>query len=131
MTLPTNRSALWVVLAVLAIGAGVVRAQEKPVDITGTWKLSVETQATKGTPTVTFKQEKEKLTGLYTSESIGKADVTGTIKGKEFSFTVYGLNKAGRRTMIEFNGTVTNQAAVAGKVKVTPGFPGTFSGTRE
>lgn len=60
-------------------------------DVTGTWALQVELSAGSGSPTFTFRQEGEKITGRY-SGALGEADVTGTVKGDEiqFQFTVKG-----------------------------------------
>src|SRR5262245_6151159 len=65
------------------------RAQGAKVDVTGKWAFSVQTDAGTGTPTVTLKQEGEKLTGHYSSQTFGEVDLTGTVKGNkiEFGFT--------------------------------------------
>jgi len=47
-------------MAALATATSLVFA-----DVTGTWKLSVETPNGTGTPTVILKQDGEKLTGTY------------------------------------------------------------------
>ena len=64
-------------------------AQAAKVDVTGKWAFAVETGAGTGTPTMTFKQDGEKLTGHYSGQ-LGEADLTGTVKGQdiEFKFTV-------------------------------------------
>ena len=51
------------------------------VNVTGTWAFSVTTGQGSGNPTMTFKQDGEKLTGHY-SGTFGEADFTGTVKGK-------------------------------------------------
>jgi hypothetical protein len=72
-----------VAVAVLAAGSA-LRAQG--VDLTGAWIFNVTTDAGGGTPTVTFKQAGEKLTGHYSSMVFGEVDFTGEVKGKEFMF---------------------------------------------
>ncbi len=57
------------------------------VNLTGKWVLDVQTDAGSGTPTVTLKQDGEKLTGHYSGQ-LGEADVTGSVKGNEFTFVV-------------------------------------------
>jgi hypothetical protein len=74
----------------LALGLSAARgAAQAKVDVTGKWAFNVETSAGAGTPTFTFKQDGEKLTGHYTG-TFGEADLTGTVKGADitFSFTV-------------------------------------------
>ena len=48
-------------------------AQAPKVDVTGKWAFNVETAAGAGTPTMTFKQDGEKLTGHYTG-TFGEAE---------------------------------------------------------
>jgi hypothetical protein len=47
-----------------------------PLTISGTWTFDVVTDAGTGTPTVTLKQDGEKLTGHYSSQTLGEADLT-------------------------------------------------------
>ena len=49
-------------------------------NITGEWAFTVQTDQGGGTPTITFKQDGEKLTGKYVGQ-LGAADLTGTVKG--------------------------------------------------
>jgi hypothetical protein len=67
--------------AICALGAVIVSAQSSKIDITGKWTFTVQTDAGSGTPTVTLKQDGEKLTGHYSSQNLGEADLTGTVKG--------------------------------------------------
>jgi hypothetical protein len=62
----------------LAIGA-------YAADVSGTWNATVNLGDQTGSPTFTFKQDGEKLTGTY-SGALGDAKLTGTIKGNEISF---------------------------------------------
>src|SRR2546426_323814 len=54
-------------------------------DMTGKWVFQVETTAGGGTPTFTFKQEGDKLTGHYSGQ-LGEADLDGTVKGRQMDF---------------------------------------------
>ena len=69
--------------------AATTQAAEPAVDVTGTWAFQVDSAAGSGTPTMTFKQEGEKLSGQYTGQ-LGEAPLTGTVKGTaiEFAFDV-------------------------------------------
>ena len=42
-------------------------AQTNKIDVTGVWIFTVDSPAGKSNPTVTFKQDGEKLTGQYSS----------------------------------------------------------------
>lgn len=74
-----------------------------PNDVTGEWVFQVDTAQGSGSPTFTFKQEGEKLTGHYIG-AFGEAPVTGTVKGNqiEFSFKISGQLDA----TITYSGTI-------------------------
>jgi hypothetical protein len=74
------------------------------VDVTGTWLFTVTTDAGSGTPTISFKQDGENLTGHYTGQ-FGEADVTGTLKGNAIAFGFEVRSDAGS-IRIDYSGTV-------------------------
>jgi len=59
----------------------------EPVKIGGVWKFTVELELGTGHPTVTLKQDGEKLTGTYDGR-YGAAPLEGTIKENKIEFTV-------------------------------------------
>ena len=70
------------VVVTLAAAGHVSAGQAAKTDVSGTWTFDVQTEAGSGTPTVTFKQDGEKLTGHYAG-TFGEADLTGTVKGAD------------------------------------------------
>jgi hypothetical protein len=82
------------VSAVLVAGPGVVMGQgATKIAVTGKWTFQVETSAGGGTPTFTFKQDGEKLTGHYSGQ-LGEADLTGSVKGQDISLA-FGVDVQG------------------------------------
>src|SRR3954469_2496571 len=76
--------AVWCMLAIVPAAA---RAQsEAKADVTGKWLFNVTTDAGTGTPTVTFKQQGDSLTGHYSSQTLGEADLKGTVKDGKINF---------------------------------------------
>src|SRR5881397_2029951 len=77
------------IAAALFVAASAAAGQAAKVDVTGKWSFNVETAAGSGTPTITLKQDGEKLTGHYSGQ-LGEADLTGSVKGPDvnFKFTV-------------------------------------------
>ena len=67
------------------------------VDVSGAWALQIDLGGTTGTPTVTFKQDGEKLTGTYSSQVVGEQQLTGTIKGNDIEFGFHGVVRRQRR----------------------------------
>jgi hypothetical protein len=97
------------------------------IDVTGAWSVTVETEAGSGTPSFTFKQEGEKLTGRYKG-LLGEADLTGTVKADkiEFSFKVSGQVEG----VVTYAGA-TDGKTMKGKVSLAGLGEGTFSGKRQ
>src|SRR6476646_11980442 len=73
-------------VAAIVFAAAALAGQASKVDVTGKWMFNVETSAGAGTPTITLKQDGDKLTGHYSGQ-LGEADLTGTVKGQEITFT--------------------------------------------
>ena len=109
--------------------ATIARAQSK-IDVTGTWAFEVQTEAGTGTPQVTFKQDGEKLTGVYSSQLLGQLELTGSVKGQAIQFTL-AANVQGNALEVVFNGTVDDSASMKGTVTFTGVGEGSFTGKRK
>ena len=116
-----------VVMVVVALTAARSAAQAK-VDVTGKWAFNVETSAGAGSPTFTFKQEGEKLTGHYAG-TFGEADLAGTVKGNDiaFAFTVDAQGTALKET---YTGTV-DKDSMKGNLVIEGFGEGTFTGKKQ
>ena len=119
------------VFALLAAFAFIVvslQAQAK-VDVSGKWTFNVETSAGSGTPTMTFKQDGEKLNGKYSGQ-LGEADITGTVKGTDIAFT-FNVDAQGQMINFKYTGTVEGKDAMKGKVEAAGLGEGTFTAKRQ
>jgi len=114
--------------AVMLIGV-TVAAQQK-VDVTGKWAFTVETGAGSGNPTVTLKQDGEKLTGHYSSATLGEADLTGTLKGMDISFS-FSADAQGTALKVTYTGTIDGKDAMKGKVDLGGMAEGTFTAKKQ
>jgi len=95
------------------------------INITGTWNMSVETDAGTGSPVFVFKQESDTtFTGTY-SGMLGEASVQGTLKVGQihFQFSIDG-------NLIEYTGTVEGNT-MKGTVKLSTYGEGTFTGIKQ
>jgi hypothetical protein len=94
------------------------------VNVSGTWNVTVETDAGSGTPTFVLKQEGENISGTYSGQ-LGQAPIKGTIKGNiihlEFSIEGNLVTYDGKATATEMEGTL-NLADIA---------TGTFKGKKK
>ena len=114
-------AALMVLLAPVA-GAG-------ESDIGGAWTFEVETAAGSGSPSFTFKQEGEKLTGTYKG-LFGTADLTGTVKGNEIKFS-FKVDYQGQNLEITYEGKIEDKDTMKGTVKMSEIGEGTWTGKRQ
>lgn len=97
-------------------------------DITGTWNFTVETDMGSGTPTMTFKQDGNKLAGTYKGQ-LGEAPLQGTVNGDkvEFSFEV---SPAGDKIAVKYTGTVTGDK-MTGTVDLAGQATGKFTASKQ
>ena len=117
----------------IAAVAAVVLASFAPVmgqaaNITGEWAFTVTTDQGGGTPTITFKQDGEKLTGKYTGQ-LGAADLTGTIKGNDVKFT-FTIDVQGQNAPVSYAGTVEKNT-MKGTLDIGGMVNGTFTATKK
>src|SRR5438552_15311783 len=114
-------------IAVLVLSvASLAGAGQAKVDVTGKWVFTVETSAGAGTPTVTLKQDGEKLSGHYSSTQLGEADLTGTVKGNDVNF-VFGVDVQGLHIDVTYSGTIEGKDAMKGTIKLGDLGGGTFT----
>ena len=117
------------VVAAASTSAPAAAQGEKPADVTGVWAFTIETGNGSGTPTVTFKQDGEKLTGHYSSQVLGERDFTGTVKGNAINFVVE-ADIQGQAVKVTYSGTVEKDT-MKGKVVLGELGEGTFTGKKK
>jgi len=101
-----------------------------PAKVAGQWKFTVELEMGTGHPTVTFKQDGEKLTGHYSSMTFGEVDLTGSVKGRDIAFS-FTANVADMQIPVNYSGTIEGKDAMKGKIVITGLGDGTFTGKRQ
>jgi hypothetical protein len=114
----------------LNIGAVLLVAQSTKVDVSGVWVFTVESAAGTSTPSVTFKQNGEKLTGQYSSQLLGEAELVGTIKDDKIEFVVTG-DVQGTKLQLKYLGTVEGKDAMKGQLSAGEFGDGTFTAKRK
>jgi hypothetical protein len=97
-------------------------------NVTGDWAFEVTTDQGSGSPTMTFKQDGEKLTGKYNGQ-FGSADLTGTVKGNaiQFSFTI---DVQGQQAPATYKGTV-EKTTMKGTMDIGGMVTGTFTAKKK
>jgi len=120
---------MYLSLAMVFALAPIAIAQAK-IDVTGKWAFNVQTDAGSGTPTVTFKQDGEKLTGHYSSQTFGEVDLTGSVKGNEIKFS-FTADAQGTSMNVAYTGTIENKDSLKGTVDLGGLAQGTFTAKRQ
>jgi len=119
-----------VAVAILA-GARTARAQaEAKIDVTGKWLFNVTTSAGSGAPTVTLKQQGDSLTGHYSSQTLGEADLKGTVKDRKITFS-FNANVDGTSFVVTYSGSIESNDALKGSVDLAGQATGTFTAKRQ
>ena len=113
-----------------AIALLVAVAVAQQANVTGKWIFSVQTSGGGGAPTVTFKQDGERITGHYSSETFGEVDFTGTVKGTAIRFA-FNSSVQGQQVDVVYEGTVEKDM-MKGTIAIAGGqLSGTFTGTKQ
>jgi hypothetical protein len=102
---------------------------DKPADVAGAWAIQIEIGGNTGTPTVTFKQDGEKLTGTYSSQVVGEHEVVGTVKGNDITFG-FQASFDGNAVKVTYSGTV-DKDTMKGKVTFGDLGEGTFTAKKK
>ena len=97
-------------------------------NVTGEWTFNVTTDQGGGTPTMTFKQDGEKLTGKYNGQ-LGASDLTGTVKGNEITFN-FTIDAQGQQAPVTYKGTVEKDT-MKGTMDIGGMVNGTFTATKK
>ena len=111
---------LWLVMI---LAAGLFAA-----DVTGKWKAAVETDAGSGSPTFTFKQAGETLTGTYSGQ-LGESPLTGSVKGDDIEFS-FKASPQGEAVTVKYKGKITG-SSIKGTVDLGGLATGTFTASKE
>jgi hypothetical protein len=99
------------------------------VDVTGKWAFTVQSDVGNGTPTVTFKQKGDSITGRYSSQALGERDFVGTVKNKKINFG-FTADVGGQSFSMAFSGTIDGPDAMSGSIDFAGMATGVFGGKR-
>jgi hypothetical protein len=120
--------ARFVFVVALVVGLAAPALVAQGVNVTGDWAFTVQTDQGGGNPTITFKQDGEKLSGKYDGQ-LGQADLTGTIKGNAIHFT-FTVDVQGQSAPVTYDGTVEKNT-MKGKMDIAGMVNGTFTATKK
>ena len=125
-----KRILLTAMVALLPIAATAHAQAAGKVDVTGKWAFSVQSDVGTGTPTVTFTQKGDSVTGRYSSQSLGERDFTGMIKDGKITFG-FSADVQGQQFSMSFSGILDGPDAMKGTIDFGGMASGTFTGKRQ
>ena len=114
-------------LIALSLSLAILPGSVAQTDVSGTWKLTVESQEGTANPTVSFIQNGEKLSGTYRGR-MGQARLEGTLRGNAIQFTVT-LRFRDQSFVNTYSGAVSGET-MSGKVQFADSATGKWSGKR-
>jgi hypothetical protein len=126
----------WMRLGNMLLAAGTVLAvasadASAQVNVAGAWTMEVTTDAGgTTTPSLTLVQDGTALTGHYSSETLGEADVTGTVEGNRVTIN-FAVDMQGQEVPVTYAATVDAQGVMTGTIDLAGGLAtGTFTARR-
>jgi hypothetical protein len=99
------------------------------VNVSGNWSFTVETSAGSGSPSFSFKQDGENLSGTYKGQ-FGEGPVSGTVKGADIKFSVK-INAQGQDLTVTYTGKVEDKDNMKGTVSLGEFGEGTWTAKRQ
>jgi hypothetical protein len=102
-----------------------------PASVAGTWNLATNVAGNTGTPSCTFKQEAEKVTGTCTSGTNSTPlEAAGEVTDTKITFR-YVIDWEGQALTLIFSGTLDSPTEMKGTLDVQPvGVTGDFTGKK-
>jgi hypothetical protein len=125
----------WLVICVLIAATAVVAAQQAPPapkdlpSLTGKWEMALNMSMGQSKPTLTLKQDGEKLTGTYAGR-YGTSPLAGTIKDRTIEFSVT-IDVSGEKVEMVFAGEVASDGqSMKGDADLAQAGDGTWTAVR-
>ena len=116
------------VAAVLTLGATPVSGQA--VDLTGTWNMEVTTDQGTTTPSMTLEQHGDHVMGRYSSETLGDADLEGSVTGNQVRLA-FEADLQGQAVPVVYVATIDANGVMSGTIDLAGGLAtGTFTARR-
>jgi hypothetical protein len=118
----------WTGKRAVAAASAAASSSSSATDISGGWAFEVNSPAGTGTPTMTFNQSGEKLSGTYVGQ-LGEAPLQGTLKDGQISFSI-DVTVQDTHLHIVYSGTVSKDG-MKGTVSFGDLGEGTFTARRK
>ena len=129
-SMTTVRLAVGIVATVVATMAIVLTvAAQTPADVAGEWVLTGETDGGPFTSKVMLEQNGTELTGHYSSEAVGEADLKGSVSGNDFMWSL-SADIGGQAIELTYTCTLQDDGTLSGQIDLGGYGGGAFTGKR-
>ena len=109
---------------------GATQVSAQAVDLTGTWSMEVTTDQGTTTPSMTLEQHGDHLIGRYSSETLGNADLEGSVTGNQLRLA-FEADLQGQAVPVVYVATIDADGVMSGTIDVAGGLAtGTFTARR-
>jgi hypothetical protein len=109
----------------------VVAQSSAQTNMTGSWALEVSSDQGITTPALTLVQEGMKLTGHYSSDTLGENDITGMVDGSNVTIS-FDADLQGQSAPVIYKGTVDEEGVWSGTLDIAGGMlTGTFKAEKK
>ena len=118
-------------LAAMAVMFMVTAQSSAQTNMSGSWSMEVSTDQGVTMPELTLVQDGMKLTGQYSSYTLGNNNVTGTVDGNNVTIS-FQADLQGQSAPVVYRGTVDADGVWSGSLDIAGGMlSGTFKGEKK
>ncbi|MGJ8690424.1 MAG: hypothetical protein ACSHXZ_13000 [Gammaproteobacteria bacterium] len=118
-------------LAAMAVIFMVTAQSSAQTNMSGSWSMEVSTDQGVTMPELTLVQDGMKLTGQYSSDTLGNNNVTGTVDGNNVTIS-FQADLQGQSAPVVYRGTVDADGVWSGSLDIAGGMlSGTFKGEKK
>jgi hypothetical protein len=98
-------------------------------DVTGDWTFDVNLDAGSGSPSFSFQQKGDIITGKYKGQ-FGESELKGTVSGDKIRFS-FKMEQGGQEVVIEYDGVIESATSMKGSAKYGSFASGTWKATKK
>jgi hypothetical protein len=98
-------------------------------DVTGDWTFDVNLDAGSGSPSFSFQQKGDAITGKYKGQ-FGESDLKGTVTGDKIKFS-FKMEQGGEAVVVEYDGVIESTTSMKGSAKYGAFASGTWKATKK
>lgn len=118
-------------LAAMAVMFMVTAQSSAQTNMSGSWSMEVSTDQGVTMPELTLVQDGMKLTGQYSSDTLGNNNVTGTVDGNNVTIS-FQADLQGQSAPVVYRGTVDADGVWSGSLDIAGGMlSGIFRGEKK